>query len=331
MSEITTNINQEENDIDTGFNGIDGKLMPPLSAISIVLLDEQMANRHKKINVYEKQRPLKTRRLEELKRKVNDGRFHGGEVAVAKLSFPYPVVATDENGKKITNNYFELLMNGQHQCELVIQTGKPQKTVLKEFKVDKKEQLPVLFAQFDQPGGNRTIAQVAQAYSDDIPWSDKKATPLISGAIAWLVMSKHKKSAMTIDERIQEMLKPQWWSHADWVYNTLFFSNSRKDYPHIQRQPVVVAMLKHHKKHSIKAEEFWSNIKTGVNNGADSPELILREWLTKIVLGGGGKFGKKSVGAEEVIIKCDKAFDAFVAGETLTKLQMPRRDKKKKK
>ena len=323
-------------DVDTGFNGIDAKLMPPRSSMSIINLTEQMADHYLGINRYENQRVRKERRQEELKRKAKDGRFHGGEIAVAKLSFPYSY--KDDNGE--TKSVLELLMNGQHQCHLVKELGKPQLTTLKEFTVDKPEQLPVLFSQFDQPGGIRSPGQIAQAYSASLPCWQQRAITTCAGAVGWIAQGRFDggiavatKHNMTVDERIEKMLTDEFLPHAEWAYKLVWSDNGQHEYAHMTRQPVLASMIRSHKLNSDKAQEFWYAVKTGINLAVNSPQLALRNWLTTVSIGNtsgeSGEKKKKKVSSLEVSSGCDKAFESFLNGQTFTKLYLSRRPKRK--
>lgn len=320
-----------ENEVDTGFNGIDATLMPRLENISIITLNNTRSNYYLDNNVYEKQRGVSKRRLDELKRKANDGRFHGGEIAVARLNFEYIV-----DGKI----YKELLMNGQHQCMLVQDTGKEQRTTLKVFTLEKPEQLPVLFAQFDQPGGVRSAGQIAQAYSELLPGWPQKAITACAGAIGWIAQGRFTggiavatKHDMTIDERIEMMLSEKYLSHAEWAYKLVWQDNGQHEYPHMPRQPVLASMIRSHMKDSVKAEEFWPVVKTGANLQNGSPQLALRHWLQSVSIGNtsGGEQRKKKVSSAEVSEGCDKAFDAYLDGHTFNRLHLSRKGKRKTK
>jgi hypothetical protein len=311
-------------DIDTGFNGIDASLMPERTKIEIVTLDMKMAEYGLSINTYEKQRPRKERRLEELKRKLKDGRYHGGEIVFANLGFPY--IGTDKKETRC------LLLNGQHQCELIMRTGEPQQVTLKEFKVDKKEQLPVLYAQFDQPGGVRTAGQICHAYTDMLPWPIK-AINMLSGAVAWVDSNVFSKQSTTIEERIEKLMSPEYFTHAKWTYELIWDDNGQHEYSHMVRQPVAAAILKTHMSDQAKAEEFWLGVKTGANLSPETAQLTLRNHLTTVSIGntsgdsGDGKKKKKS-SSQDLFAYCIKAFELYLTDAVVKKIHLPRKKKK---
>ena len=85
-------------------------------------------------NQFQQQRNVMPKRLSELSRKIEDGRFHVNTVCIAHLHFDY---FAGEDGEPESR----LLMNGQHTAKSVIETGETVDSVLIEYDVYNIRQL----------------------------------------------------------------------------------------------------------------------------------------------------------------------------------------------
>ena len=77
----------------------------------MIELDPDLAKHYLKFNVYETQRQLRPGHVDELAGKMRQGLFRFGEVAFGRVVL---------NGKR---KKVDLMLNGQHVCEGVIQSG----------------------------------------------------------------------------------------------------------------------------------------------------------------------------------------------------------------
>lgn len=331
-------IQQEPQDstVDTGFNSkFNPKDMPVRTRYEVIDIDPTKAKEFLEINVYETQRQEKPLRLAELKRKFLDNRFHGGEIAVANLSFPYPVEFVNDDGTTFLKEFTRLLMNGQHVLKIIKETGKSQLTTYKEFDIRYPEQLAVLFAQFDCPGGIRSTSQVINGYMEipeikTLGWTSSSAITDITGVVGWLEKDIVNRQEITIEERINLTLSPKYLPSAKWIYDTVY-REKNINVGHIKRQPVICVMMENYKKNLEKAEEFWRQVKTGELIPMTSPAYVLRDKLKNIVIGHAGRLkdnGKERISTEDVIEYCKIAFQAFLDNKQISRLKLKSKKKK---
>jgi len=290
LKEIRPQKELQEKEVDTGFDPQFEGHMPKRIGISILKLIPKEAERFLSHNAFRSQRKIMDRRMEELKRKVKDGRYHGGEIAMAEMAKDYPGGGyLGSDGK----THYEVMVNGQHTCRLVIDTEKPQEVTLKRFLVHTPDELTCLWGQFDAPGGNRTANQVAKTYQEHLPW-DVHAINLISSALS----DDLGKNNLTKDEKIDLIFEPENRPSAQ-LANTILFENVSREHKFMRRQGVAQAIIACHKEDSDfegeLAQDFWNSVKMGERLSSGDPAFTLRNWLQSVVLGNTRRGGDKDV------------------------------------
>ena len=303
----------EDSDIDVGVGSLfSPKDMPLMLSAEVQEVSPlQMKDRFLVFNVYEKQRAHIPRREAELLTKMKDGRYHGGEIAIAHLSFDYE--GTDG---KVTRT---LLMNGQHCCRAAIRSKSPQTVIVKHFKVDRPEQLPVLYAQFDVPGGQRTPSQIALSYTSlpEFAGWNKRQIQQISSAICLGKLGGYNRQAIIsqrTDDRIALMLKPSVFPVAEAIRSVVYSEPIAR---HLDRNPVIAVMYTTLSVSLSSGQRFWESVRTGAGLSLDDPAYRLREWLTNVVFGNTSAKGKKNAGNDDAVHRCLQAWNAFASGQKM--------------
>lgn len=327
--------------IDDGFNpSFSGETMPRQGEPKIVLLTKDYVRKMLSYNVFKHQRPItgyaRQRRMEELARKIVDGRFHGNDFALVYLDFDYEYL--DANGNKCVTRV--LLMNGQTTCQAFLSVADSigdRKIFVTEkvFFAKNEEQLGTLFAQFDAPGGNRTTADVARTYTDVFPGLKQELIRLGLAAIEpannYLengqiksVLSRHDK---TTDERVA-LMKARFQPSLRFA-NQLLYGEGYNNTPKMRIQGVVAAILATYVLKPGAAERFWHLVRDGAHCEINSPELTLRNYLCEISISAGGssRSGGKAVGQAEVFEICLLAWSKHIKGEKCQRLILRRKNK----
>lgn len=252
-------------------------------SVKIEKLTPKRAAELLKLNTLDGQRNLRPTHVETLKRKIVDGRFHVGEIATCVCA----------DGEK--------LINGQHQCTAVVESGLPITAVVQRFVLngESKEEIATLFSQFDQHK-SRTAGDVAWIFAVELGWGDwpRRLVHVIASALGSLTTGKFKtreslRSAElggtrpSNDQVAAEMGRNR--KACEFVHSILGFGDTKK-MRHMYRASVVAAMLQTYRKDREDAALFWAAIRDGEMLRAKSPELRLREYLlntsTKNATGG---------------------------------------------
>lgn len=256
------------------------------------------------INFFDKQRNVMPKRLEELSRKIEDGRFHINVICIAHLKFDY-------------EGYKQLLMNGQHTAHAVITTKKPVWSVRIEYTVDNLRQLCCLWAQFDPPGGARTPQQIANAFVEvlgDRKWS-KQSINKCSSAVAVVHKGSFSYGAnTTVDERIQMLMSKEYINHANFARNIVFGKGEAEDVRFLSRIATLAALVKTHQVNQKEASFFWTRVRDGGEVSASHPALVLRDLLQSSAFGNTKGVGKKRLTSHEAYIRCAQAWIAHRSG-----------------
>ncbi len=298
----------DDNTIDVGVGeGFDPQDMPQLRKIETKKVNEALSDKLLVFNVYGKQRNLSERRFRELVRKMNDGRFHGGDIALAELQFDY--VGAD--GKTVR----KLLMNSQHCLAAIKHTKKAQTMVFKYFRIKSPKQLPILYAQFDPPGGQRTPTQIAQSYTEHFPdWTAGQINSLASG-ICLAKIGKFLREPLRFlspDEKINVLFDKQVKPIAEKMHRLLYRSGN---YKHLLRQPVIGVIYATFANSPRAAAGFWEKVQIGAGLEPDCAEYLLREFLMSVVLGNTAGRGKEKMSNEDVARRCIQAWNYAAEGK----------------
>ena len=281
-------------------------------------LTPEMAKHYLNFNDYETQRPIRPLHVDELAEKMKDGLFRFGEIAFAKL-----------NGGK------DYMMNGQHVCHAVVNSGCTAECVVENFKCDSKLDMSELFRQFEiLPRSLKDFVR-HEAATLGVKWplwvssvivtaatiaelNLPSLTPM-AGGITKMAMKK-TKTVLTKDDKIG-LLKHYIGGNGNFVNNILTHNGQLIGKPkmskHLNRGAVVYLMLKTYEKSINGSIEFWGNVRDGELLTANMPEYAYREFLllsnlkTRSNLSG-------NVSNHEYICRGSLAWNAFRRGTHTT-------------
>lgn len=251
-------------------------------------------------NNYDGQRNLMINRLNELKKKMKENKFHGCDVAFGIL-----------DGVKY-------LVNGQHSLTAAVETKTPIKVREKTFVCQEKEDLSNLYAQFDV-GGGRTSTHIAKAYaaSLDGDWPARCIT-VCGSAISYIKYGQEYFQKTLKDERMQNAINDI--KSCEFVKNTIYRNGGKDKHRHLNKVPVVAAMIQSFKVDDEKAKKFWDLVRDGECLNKEHPAYVLREWLLR-VSGSHNAKTKEVVSTAEIRVKCLQAWVAFYNGKPSVKLK----------
>lgn len=210
------------------------------------------------INEYKGQRTMRVRQVNHLKSAIEKDVFIDGYIVTACL-----------NGKKF-------LMNGQHTCRSVMETGKSVQGFLSDWQCDNEEDMVMLYDNIDQgdPRGLGDCSRTRASYYG-IDWNGRVRSLVVSCAA-----TLEKKRESSRDERAA--LMNDYRSEGDFINNMVI--QSFKMSKHILRQPVVMAMIQTYRSYPEGAYIFWKRVKDGENITKDMPEHQLREFLKAVAV-----------------------------------------------
>lgn len=264
---------------------------------SSVRLTPEKAQQFITINVHPGQRNLRRRVVQELAEKMADGRFHEGVIAIM------------HNGK-------DSLMNGQHQCYAVIESGKTVSVRVHEYWTengDSETDIAKVFAQYNVDAA-RSRADIGWIYGAQIGMEEwpRKCVSVCMTALGW-IESKFGNVTCTKDENGQLLAENR--PACDFVHGLLFSGGDTK---HMVRSPVVAAMIVTYERDAADADVFWSSVRDGDMLKRTEPAFKIREYLTKVSISCGRGVGgeKKNVRVFEVCAKCIHAWNAYRGGVT---------------
>lgn len=255
----------------------------------LVTLTEDLATQFLSFNSLNSQREIKEARVNNLVKAIKQGLFVGANIAIA----------TNGNGKKY-------LINGQHCCSAVINSGIPIEITLTNFECIDDEDVSLLFRQFDTGMETRSIAEALNVERDSLQrrWKGYVASLLVAGAI--ILEQGHgamiKKWNLNRNDRV-ELLK-KYLKYGDLIED--FIEGSKDRY--FKRGPVMAVFIASHMKHPHVAPYFWEEVKEGTGLAKDSSQLKLRDYLLTARLQGASK-------QKEMFVKCIHAWNAARKGE----------------
>jgi hypothetical protein len=229
------------------------------------------AEEYLSLNDYVTQRKLRPAHVNDLAAKMKNGKFRFGEVALAR----HPKGTT-------------FLLNGQHVCNAIIQTGLSQMCVVEEFKVDNDIDLSTLFKQFEILP--RTISDMVRVekHALNLDWPDKIASLVVSAAAIDQINHPSLKSNVSVSnanlkwaltkEHRANLLK-SYLEEGYFIKKILIDDAKDGDVQHLKRSAVVVMMFRTMRKSYQDAFVFWSRVRDGENLTKDMPEWKIREFL----------------------------------------------------
>lgn len=256
-----------------------------------------------RLNTYKGQRNKSARHIQELAAKMEDGRFHMGSIAVI-------------------NNGSSFLADGQHQCEAAIMSGKSFDAAFVEYTCeddDSKEDIAEVFAQYnvDRPRSRGDIAWIYGCQIGMEEWP-RRCVTLCNTALGMLQCGFNNGAPRMSRDENARLLSTQR-SQCQFIYDLLFrecdISNCAK---HMNRSPVVAAMMATFKKNKSEAEVFWTAVRDGDMLKKTDPAFKLRDFLmnNSVGFGAGARSSKETVSAREMFGRCIIAWNAYRSGGT---------------
>jgi hypothetical protein len=267
----------------------------------IVEVGREKAKEFLALNTYPGQRKMRPQHIKRLVRKIQNGLFLTGDVAIAQENY---------NGRQ------RRLVNGQHQLTSVVITGKPIYAVVEEYACSTPEDLALLYRQFDRHG-SRTITDIAtpEAIARGIDWPKSIVKLVIHGATL-----KEGKRDEDPDDRVALLRK---YIKAGNFINKLLTGNGQG---HLKRSATIAAMLCTFERSQDASVKFWTKVKTGENLTKTMPTYKLREYLLTHNLTTGRALrtqATKPTNNHEMLSKCITAWNAFRKGQSTNLAYFP--------
>lgn len=220
-------------------------------------LTRELAERFSSMKKWSGERELKTKRLNMLIARINDGLFHSPNWSTAYAKF-------DQSTYR---------MNGQHSSTALVRCEKfpvGLQAVIQRFTVDTKEDLALLFDQFDNQQSSRRMSDIINAHAsidDDLSCYPKR---LLNACLAGIVYTKGISGRSDNSERAQLM-----YAYKPFILFSSQFSG--KDI--FLKQPVMSAMLRTYETHSKASEVFWRLVDTETHQCSNNPTRYLARFL----------------------------------------------------
>ena len=272
--------------------------MSKLVSVSIVEIGKKEAEKYRSMNTYEGQRPIREKRLTQLIYESNAGTFRTGEFALARLKY---------DGNRT------VLMNGQHQSEMVMSTGKTIKAKLEIHECEDPEDTARLFRKFDN-GGGRSFQNMlhAESIALKIKWPLRVSNLVASSAAM-------KEGKRTEDKQFKVELLRKYLNFGKFLNSILFEKEKGVYATHLMKIAVVYPMLMTFEKCQEEARVFWTRVRDGVELKTSMPEYKLRNYLMGIAVGAGrgaSPIHFKIASEHEITSKCIHAWNATRKGMT---------------
>ena len=261
----------------------------------LIYVGPHQAEEFLKLNTFPAQRALNQRHVQKLENEMNEGTFNIGSIATAAERYA---------------DFVKVMVNGQHQCHAVINTGKQIKVVYQVYDVFSPRDLSLLFRKFDN-NFVRTLAQksLVEARALDMDWPPKIVSLITSGIRYKTEPGSGKKAAGDVAiEELQNHLK------VGEFIRRLFVGADKKP-RHLMRGPVVHAIMLTWEKSQGDTLTFWTQVRDGEGLKKADPSMILRDFLMTTSVGyGQGLKDVKLVSMHEMVSKCVTAWNAFRKG-----------------
>jgi len=235
----------------------------------MVELDPELARHYLKFNVYETQRTLRPAHVTDLASKMVSGLFRFGEIAFA-----------------CRNADGDLLMNGQHVCSAVIESGMTVPCLVEKFKILNDLELSELFRQFEiLPRSLNDMIKV-EANSLSLSWPIRMSALIVSAAAIEYVDkpslysgsgtgSKNPgKKTLTRDQKVG--LLSEYLKEGAFLSSIITDMGSQR---HLARASVAYMIFKTYRINKSVAFNFWCKVRDGENLTRDMPEMKIREFL----------------------------------------------------
>jgi hypothetical protein len=257
-------------------------------------LSPQLANEFATMTHFDGERPLKTARLEYLRKELEEGRFYSPRWAIARI------------GVKTFR------MNGQHSSSVLTTSNgvfpAGLHAFIDVFEGDSEADLPDIFALFDRPESNRTGTDRVIANARVHPELNDVSSHNVRDACAGIAfaLTQDEKSDLSVEDRAKLVH-----DHIDFVlWVSPFISCSR-----LRRTPAVAALFKTFEKDQGAAHQFWDLVQQESHTDQNNPT----RWLARLLLQISGRTKKvesrsKNWSTRAIYVKCLLAWNAWRRG-----------------
>jgi hypothetical protein len=260
----------------------------------IILLTPEMAKRLLLQNNFDSQRKPRIFWINYLANKITQNRFTTGSIALAH-----------HNGTVV-------MVNGQHQCQAVMQVGKKIYVTFEKYLCPEPSDVSELYREFDSHLP-RSLGDVVQVEIDSLglKWPKTLASRLASAG-AMVLYGYPKGSNATKDVKVETIA---YFLPANHEIIKLY-AQSAKDFKHLNRGPVLTTMIASHNKCQRDWPGFWIPTRDGDNLRKNDPRKMLRDYLIEVLLVGGNTNGRHPVTYREMLCKSITAWNAYRKGTT---------------
>lgn len=247
------------------------------------------------------QRKLSRNKLNMLKRKSDDGDFHH-------------LIA----GICIMKNGIGYMVNGQHSCTHVLETGiTTPATVVFYDNVSDKEIVSHIYSQYDT-NMERSTLDLSKLKFDalQVNWVPSFGI-LLNGTLDRYKNNSEFLSSSDLSKSEKMELIPNNMYQSNFLARILLDEDGqfRNNVHHLKKQYITINML-----HTLDISEswslrFWEKVRDGDNLTKDDPRFVLREYLLN-------KETNMNIFRKKMALYniCTKAWNAFRNNEPLTKL-----------
>lgn len=272
-----------------------------------------MAKHFLEFNDFDTQRPIRRGHIEELKYKLKIGLFRTADIAFASL-----------NGDK------EQMMNGQHQCVAICETGISVEGVVENYKCDTLLDMSELFRQFEiLPRSLKDFVR-HERKALQIKWPlwvtslivsaaviDYSSQPSYRGSPAGISAIGTRSNILSKEAKVK--LLENYIEEGEFINEIMSCGEEpsearRKQVRHISKAAVAFFMFETWRVNIKNSREFWINIRDGESLTREMPEMKYRDFLLSSMRHKGSY--SPMIQNHEYIYRGHLAWNAFREGRT---------------
>jgi hypothetical protein len=252
-----------------------------------------------RINTFPGQRAISPWHVQSYIQQIGDGTFRLGHIAVARF-----------RGK-------EYLMNGQHQCQAVVQSGMKIQATYEFYECEATDDLWKLFATFDciRTRTDRQIMAAARPLFRIEPLRDVPFKLLGAAGTALLYLGSGTRPSFGVRAMSKAQKGALIEQYAD---DVLWLAGFNHEARRLITVAVAMAMIVTHRVSGDKADPFWERVLIGDDLRKETPQWSLHRALTgnitaKAGQGVGGAGGNQRI--RMIYGLCIAWWNSFATGE----------------
>jgi hypothetical protein len=264
-------------------------------------LTKRLAKYYAEMEPAPNDRPLSRKRIEMLRKEVNEERFRTCEWAEATCGETAKLYRI--NGKHTSTLFNE--MNGEFPTE-------PIHVICQRYECDTLADVASLYSTFDSKISSRSQQDINRIFAAAHP--DLKDIParIISRCVtgmSYAVWGLKGDSGVSQEKRAQLLIE-----HPNFVL--WFVSVLTADAQFLNRGPVVAAMFQTYQKAQRDSNEFW--VRDGSGARPTAPDRKLQKYLlqTSVGVGAGCRSEKERDDSRAMYCRCVHAWNAWRRGDT---------------